>query len=154
MRVTSLLTALAASAASVVLAGGPAFAGNAHFIGSGTSASVSGTTVTVKFKEAGLESGSTSTIQVTGHIEMLVQCVNGGNKVPSDPKKTTFSSDISESGEFTAAKNGNLTGSLSLSGPPAASVLDCPGGQKATIMWVDFSNLVIDDLDTGAHYEL
>ena len=154
MRITSLLTTLAVSAASVALVAGPASAGNAHFIGSGTSASVSGSSVVVKFKEAGLESGSTSTIQVTGHIEMLVQCVNGGNKVPSDPKKTTFSDDVSNSGEFTAAKNGNLTGSLSLSGPSAASVLSCPGGQKATVMWIAFSDLSIDDLDTGAHLDL
>jgi hypothetical protein len=154
MRKSSILTTIAAAAATVVLAGGPAVAGNAHFIANATSASVSGSSVIVQFKEAGLESGSTSTIQVSGHIEMLVQCVNGGNKVPSDPKKTTFSGDVVASGEFTAAKNGNLTGSLSLSGPSAASVLSCPGGQTATIMWVDFSNLAIDDLDTGAHLDL
>lgn len=154
MRKSSILTGFAAAAATVVLAGGPAFAGNAHFIASGTSITSSGTELTVKFKEAGLESGSTSTIQVSAHLDMTVQCVNGGNKVPSDPKKTTISSDVSQSGEFTAAKNGNLTGSLSVGAPSAASVLDCPGGQKATTTELVWSNVSIDDLDTGAHLDL
>ena len=154
MRKSSILTSFAAAAASVVLAAGPALAGNAHFIASATEITSSGTELTVKFKEAGLESGSTSTIQVSAHLDMTVQCVNGGNKVPSDPKKTTISSDVSNSGEFTAAKNGNLTGSLSVSAPSAASVLDCPGGQKATTTELIWSNVSIDDLDTGAHLDL
>lgn len=154
MRKTSILTSFVAAAATVVLAGGPVFAGNAHFIASQTSVSSSGTSLTVKFKEAGLESGSTVTIQVSAHLDMTVQCVNGGGKVPSDPKKTTISSDISQSGEFTAAKNGNITGSLTVSAPSPASVLSCPGGQKATTTSLVWSNVRIDDLDTGAHLDL
>jgi hypothetical protein len=154
MRKTSILTAVAAVAASVVLAGGPAFAGNAHFIASQTSASSSGETLTVKFKEAGLESGSVETVQVSAHLDQTVQCVNGGNKVPSDPKKTTISSDVSQSGTFEAGKNGNLVGSLSVTAPSAASVLSCPGGQKATTTALVWSNVSIDDLTSGAHLDI
>lgn len=150
MRTTSLCTALAASATTLALAAGPAFAGNAHFIASQTSVSSNGTSLVVKFKEAGLESGSTSTIRFSAHLDMTVQCVNGGNKVPSDPKKTTISSDVSQSGDFTAAKNGNLIGTLSVGAPSASSVLDCPGGQKATVTALSWSNALIEDLDTGA----
>ena len=55
MRKSSILTAFATAAATAVLVGGPAVAGNGHFIASATSVTSSGTELTVKFKEAGLE---------------------------------------------------------------------------------------------------
>ena len=154
MRKTSILTAVATAAASVVLVGGTAVAGNAHFIANHTSVSVNGSSLTVKFKEAGLESGSVETIQVTAHLDMTVQCINGGNKNPADPKKTTVSSDFSNSGQFSAGKNGTVSGSLSVSAPSAASVLSCPGGQRATTTELVWSNVSIDDLTSGAHLDL
>ncbi|MBC7594800.1 MAG: hypothetical protein H7288_12820 [Kineosporiaceae bacterium] len=127
-----------------------AFAGNGHFISNATSASSSGSTLTVKFKEAGLQSGATETITISAHLDATYKCINGGGKNPSDPKKTTINSTVSQSGEFTAAKNGNLTGSLSVSAPAASSVLDCPGGQTATLMSVTWTNVSISDADSGA----
>ena len=111
----------ARSTAVLVLGGaGPALAGGSpHFIKSGTGASLSGTSLVVQFKEAGLSSGSVETIQATAHLDATYQCVNGGGNVPSDPKKTTISSDVSQSGVFTAGQNGNLVGSLTLSAPAA-----------------------------------
>jgi hypothetical protein len=129
-------------------------AGNAHFIASQTSASQSGATLTVKFKEAGLESGSVETIQITAHLDATYSCVNGGNKVPTDPKKTTVDQDFKASGTFTAGKNGNLIGALSISAPAASSVLDCPPGQKATLISAVWSDVSIDDLTSGAHLDI
>lgn len=154
MRTSSLLSVLGVSAASVLLAAGPAVAGNAHFIASHTSASASGLSLVVKFKEAGLESGSVETVQVSAHLDATYQCVNKGNHNPDDPKKTVLSADVAESGQFTAGKNGNLVGSLSLSAPAAASVLDCPKGQTATLTVVSWSDISIDDLTSGAHLDL
>ena len=151
MKISRALVALAATAALVLGGAGPALAGgSAHFIKSGTSASLSGTSLVVQFKEAGLSSGSTETVQATAHLDATYQCVNGGGNVPSDPKKTTISSDVSESGTFTAAKNGNLVGSLTLSAPAAASVLSCPGGQTSTLTSVMWSNVHVNDLTSGA----
>lgn len=127
-----------------------AFAGNGHFIANATTASSSDSTLTVKFKEAGLESGATETITVSAHLDATYQCINGGGNNPSDPKKTTVSSTLSQSGEFTAGKNGNLTGSLSVSAPAASSVLDCPNGQKATLTAAIWTNVSISDADSGA----
>ena len=45
-----------------------------------------------------------------------------------------------------------MSGSLDVSGPDPASVLDCPGGQKATLMAAVWSNVVVTDLDTGATF--
>src|SRR5262245_47510706 len=83
-----------------------AFAGNPHFIKNATSATRVGDNLVVSFKEAGLESGSTETITASADATATFQCVNGGGNVPSDPKKTTITTRVSESGEFTADKNG------------------------------------------------
>lgn len=149
-----IFAVIAAVCAALLLTTTAAQAGNAHFIASQTSASQSGSTLTVKFKEAGLASGSVETIQISAHLDAEYSCVNNGNKVPSDPKKTTISSDFQQSGTFTAGKNGNLTGSLSVSAPAASSVLDCPNGQRATLISAVWSDVSIDDLTSGAHLDL
>jgi len=108
----------------------------------------------VKFKEAGLESGATETIRITADLSAEYSCVNGGKKVPSDPKKTTVSGEFTAEDDFTALKNGNVTGSLSLFAPSATDVLDCPPGQRATLISAVWSNVSIDDLDSGAHLDI
>jgi hypothetical protein len=130
-----MMLALAASAVS---------AGSPHFIKSATSASASGNglpldtgdVVTVVFKEAGLQSGTTETVQISLSRTATYQCVNGGGNVPSDPKKTTTSSAATASGQFTAGTSGNIEGSLSLTlaPPPAPASFNCPGGQHAELL--------------------
>ena len=155
MSIRRTLAALAATAALVLVgAAGPAMAGSPHFIKNATSASLDGFDLVVDFKEAGLESGSVETVVASADLSATYSCVNGGNNVPSDPKKTTIDSRVSESGEFTAAKNGNLVGSLTLSPTPADVALDCPNGQTATLFSVVWSNVTIEDLDSGAFLAL
>lgn len=157
MSIQRIAAAAAAALAAVALAlagASPAVAGSPHFIRNATSASLDGVSLVVDFKEAGLEAGAVETIQVTAHLDALYQCVNKGGNVPSDPKKTTISSDVSESDEFTAAKNGNLVGTLTVDPPNAASVLDCPGGQRSTLVSVTWSDVIIDDLTSGASLAL
>lgn len=149
-----LFSLIAAVFAVLLFGTTAAHAGNAHFIASQTSYTTSGGTLTVKFKEAGLESGSTETIRISAHLDATYSCVNGGSKVPSDPKKTTISGDFSAEDDFTAGKNGNVSGSLSLFAPSASDVLDCPPGQRATFISAVWSNVSIDDLDSGAHLDL
>lgn len=140
-----------AAAAALLLAPGHALAGNPHFIASQTDATVSGTTLRVSFKEAGLESGSVETIRVTADAATTFQCINGGGKNPSDPKKTTVDTTVTASGNFTAAKNGNVTGTLTLQAPSASEVgFSCPPGQQATLVSAEFDNVVIEDLTSGA----
>src|SRR6266545_8239746 len=97
-----------------------AFAGSPHFIKNATFAARSGDNLVVSFKEAGLESGSVETVKASALATAVFECVNGGNNVPSDPKKTTISSDVSASGQFSADKNGNIQGSLTINPPSAA----------------------------------
>lgn len=150
MHVKALLVPTLAAATAVTLAAGPAFAGNPHFIKSQTSAHAEGTSLIVAFKEAGLPSGSVQTIQASAHLDAEYSCVNGGGNIPNDPKKTVVSSDLSASGVFPAAKNGQLTGTLVITAPAAETALDCPGGQTSTLMSVAWSNVRVDDLTNGA----
>ena len=128
----------------------PAHAGNPHFIKNATTATLSGTSLIVTFKEAGLPSGQTETISASSVLTATYQCINNGGKNPSDPKKTTITQPVSESGEFTADKNGNVTGTLTLSVPSASSQLDCPNGQTATLTAFSFGNVTVSDSTSGA----
>lgn len=147
-------TVLAVIAALAITAS-VAFAGNAHFIGSHTSGTLqNNNNLVVSFKEAGLESGSTSTITVSAIGTADYECINGGNKNPTADNKDTVESDLSVSGEFTATKNGNVTGSLTLN-PPGPGDFSCPPGQRLSGPTnVSYTNVVINDEDTGASLAL
>ena len=145
--------AAALTAVALALAGaGAAMAatGNPHFIGNATDASISGVSLVVEFKEAGLPSGAVETVVASADVSATYSCVNNGNKVPSDPKKTTIDARLSESGEFTAGRNGTISGSLTLSPTPADEALSCPPGQTATLFSVVYTNVTVEDLDSGA----
>ncbi len=133
-----------------------AAAGNAHFIGSATSASVNNAGALVcSFKEAGLESGSTETVTCNATGSTTYECVNGGNKNPSASNKTTTSSQLSASGQFTSSKSGNIVGSLTLSPPTAASLgFSCPSGQTVTFVSVTYSVVSISDSTSGATFNI
>lgn len=132
-----------------------AFAGNAHFLKAHTSGSLqSDGDLIVTFKEAGLESGSTSTITVSGTGTADYECINGGGKNPTADNKDTVSAELSVSGEFTADKNGNVRGSLTLN-PPGPGGFSCPPGQRLSGPTnVSYTNVVITDEDTGASLAL
>jgi hypothetical protein len=153
MKIRRAIIALVAASAMALAGASAASAapgGNPHFIGNATSASLSGTSLIVKFKEAGLPSGAVETITASAHLDATYSCVNNGGKVPADPKKTTISSDLSVSGTFTAGNNGQVVGSLTISTPAASSVLDCPPGQTATLESGTYSNVSVSDATSGA----
>jgi hypothetical protein len=151
MRIQNVFTVVAAAAGATVLAAAPAFAGSPHFIKNLTKVTDADlSSVTVAFKEAGLESGSVQTITVTAHLDATYQCVNRGGHNPNDPKKTVISGDYSKSGEFKAARNGNVIGSLTVTAPAASSVLDCPNGQTAKHTVSTWSNISVTDEDSTA----
>jgi hypothetical protein len=125
--------------------------GSAHFIKNATSAGLSGADLVVQFKEAGLSAGSTETITVTASTSTTYECVNGGGRNPSASNKTTTQSQASASDQFTADKNGNLVGSLTLSPPSASSLgFSCPPGQTTTFVSVTYSSVRLTDGTSGA----
>src|SRR3954451_12779036 len=112
-----LLVTIAAALAITALAvtGASAASGSPHFIKNATSASLSGANLVCKFKEAGLASGAVETVSCNATENVTYECVNGGGKNPSASNKKTIATTVSKSGTFTADKNGNIVGSLTLS---------------------------------------
>lgn len=144
---------IAAIVMALFLFSSPATAanGNPHFIKSATSATLSGSSLVVSFKEAGLSSGAVETVTVTATATTTYECVNNGGKNPKASNKTTTKTDVSTSGTFTADRSGNITGSLTLT-PPSATALgfSCPSGQTVTFVSVTYTNVAITDTTSGA----
>ena len=145
------ITAVLVSAIAVLAVSAPsAFAGNAHFIKNASSASLSGSNLVCQFKEAGLASGSVETVSCNATESVTYECVNGGGKNPSASNKHTFATTASKSGQFTADRNGNVVGSLTLSPASAASLgFSCPSGQTVTLVSVSYSNVGVVDSTSG-----
>jgi hypothetical protein len=145
---------IAISVLGLVLLGGTtamAASGHPHFIKSATSASLNGSKLVVNFKEAGLASGAVETVTVSATETITYECVNGGGMNPSASNKHTFVTTVSQSGTFTANKNGNIVGTLKLSPASAASLgFACPPGQTVTLVSVTYSNITITDSTSGA----
>lgn len=140
---------------AVAIANPATAAGSAHFIKNATGASLSGSTLTVNFKEAGLASGSVETITTSATAATTYECVNGGGNNPSASNKRSFQTTVSKSGTFTADKNGNLVGTQTLSPPSASSLgFSCPPGQTTTFVSVVYSNITISDATSGATFSV
>ena len=147
-----LVLLAAALAATALLATSAQAGGSPHFIKNATGTHLDGTSLVAEFKEAGLAAGSTETITLSANESIAYECVNGGDKNPAASNKQVFSETTSTSGEFTADKNGNLVGSLRLDPASAQSLgFSCPPGQKVTFVSVSYSNVTIEDEDSGTY---
>jgi hypothetical protein len=136
--------ALVASAFAVAaLAFAPAaFADSPHYV-KGPTATVSGNSLTVSWKAAGLGNTVTSAdFSLTGTANVTSQCfTKSGNPVNGVPKSETV--DVNVSGTF-PVRNGQVTGSLTVS---PLSTLTCTGNQHVVILSVSFDlTLTGDDL--------
>jgi hypothetical protein len=155
MRKILVLVAVSMTVAAVAAAGASAASGSPHFIKNASSASLSGANLVCKFKEAGLASGSVETVSCNATESVAYECVNGGGKNPSASNKHTFATTASKSGTFTADKNGNIVGTLTLSPASASSLgFSCPPGQTVTFVGVTYSNVSVTDVTSGASIAL
>ena len=138
------VTLLVATLAFLVLTAQAAMAVSPHFISA--SAARSGDNLVVQWKEAGLGDNLNIDYSATATATRVDSCVNGGNNVPADPKKTTTQAQVSAQGTF-SVKNGSVNGSLTLT--PPATTLTCPKGQKATLISLSYTGVSITDLTNG-----
>jgi hypothetical protein len=109
-----------------------AFAGSPHFIKSDTSATVSGNTLTVSGKEAGLGDEDQIHIEITA----TALCINPGGHHP----KAVNKQDVTGGGDF-PVQNGKANFSISVT---ATFQPDC-----TPPMTVDFTNIVVTDTTNG-----
>ncbi len=119
MRFVAVLAAVLAVAASAV----PAFAGSPHFVDDSVSASVSGSTLTVTGKEAGL--GDEAQVHVV--VTATANCVNPGGNQPSAANKES----VTAAGDF-PVQNGRADFSLS-----ATAVFQPPCSPPMSVAFTD-----------------
>lgn len=144
----STIFARTAIVASAVLfaAFGTALADNPHFI-KAVNQGISDSTDTITFKIAGLGDTVTTTVTVSADAAALYACRNKGKNFPEDPKKQEETGPVTNSGDFTSGKNGQITGGLTLSAP--ASTLECPPGQSLVLVCVQFENKQVSEPAAG-----
>jgi hypothetical protein len=119
-----------------------AVAASPHYI-KGPTATVSGNSLTVSWKAAGLgNTATTADFSLTGTANVTSQCfTKSGNPVNGVPKSETV--DVDVTGTF-PVRNGQVTGSLTVS---PLSTLTCTGNQHVEILAVSFDlTLTGDDL--------
>ena len=141
MRVQSFVR-IGLAVASLSLVTSPLWAA-AHF--QSASASKSGSNLTVSFRESGLGNGDVN-IQASATVTQQQACINGGDKNPSAANKRSFTSTNSSNGTFTA-KNGSVSGSLTLS--PPSTGFSCPGGMRLVTLSVTYSDVRVTDTTNG-----
>jgi hypothetical protein len=133
--------------AAVLLLAPPVNAASPHFIRASASGPNSSGQLTVDFKIAGLGDTVTTTVTASADATAVYACRNNGGNFPSDPKKEETSGPVSNSGQFTSGKNGQITGSPALS--PPASTLTCPPGQSRVLVSVTYTNVAVSEPSAG-----
>src|ERR1700756_148238 len=129
-RMLFIVSAVLATAAIAVPA---AFADSPHYV-KGPTATVSGNTLVVSWKAAGLGNTLTSAdFTLTGTVTTTSQCfTKSGNPVNGVPKSET--NQVNQSGTF-PVRNGQTTGSFTIS---PLSTPPCTGNQHVVILSVSF----------------
>ena len=109
---------------------------NSHWILDSTGCNTSGDPITCWFKVAGLGKNQGITITLSVDAQIQFSCRNPGGQDP--PPWQNLRRTLSDSATLTSGKNGQVTGSLSVSGsnasPPAASDV-CPNGNWTVVDW-------------------
>jgi hypothetical protein len=112
-RILRLIPACVALLIAAFVVAPPSYAGSPHFVSSAFTVSVSGTTLTVSGKEAGLGSET----QVHIEISATASCINPGSHHPKAANKAS----VTAAGDF-PVQNGKATFELSAT---AAFQPDC-----------------------------
>jgi hypothetical protein len=141
--VRRVLLILTASLFTLIAYGaGPALAISPHFISANGTLNSNGS-LTVNFKEAGLGANQNITYVLSADATATYVCVNRGGANPSASNKTIVAGPVSSTGTFNSGKNGNVTGSLTVS--PPFEDLNCPGGQTQQLASVSYTNVQLTD---------
>jgi hypothetical protein len=130
----------------LVVAAVPAQAVSPHFVRA--DAQLSGTNLTVSFKEAGLGTNQLINYTASADATATYVCVNRGGANPSAQNKTDVSGPVSATGTFSSGKNGQVTASLTIL-PPSAGSFSCPSGQSLQLAQVTYTNVAITDNTNG-----
>lgn len=112
----------------------------AHFLAA--SAALDGTNLVVSFRESGLGVGNVTEV-ASATVTALYACQNNGGQFPNAANKQLLTGPESATGSFEVTKNGDASGSLTLSLPP--STLVCPSGQHVVLASFSYTDVSITD---------
>jgi hypothetical protein len=140
---------LLATAATLSLGVGIAWAVNAHFINVRASIQQDGD-LDVSFKEAGLGTNQTINYLAEATATVTCTCVTNSGKCPNAANKETETSDVAEPATFNSGKNGNVTATITLEVPacPSSAPPTCGNGQTFVPSAVTWENIRLTDLTT------
>ena len=126
-----------------------AFAGGSpHFIKSATDVYIHMMgCLHADFKEAGLPSGAVETITLKGTAAVTFASINNGGNQPQASNKQTYVVQVRQSGQFTADKNGTISGFV-CTAPDRREVGSDPKGQTAV-----FVSIRLHQRDAGGRHE-
>jgi hypothetical protein len=135
-----------ATVVAMALAAAVALAASPHF--NKTSATQSGSSVTVSFKASGLGNVSEANFSLSATATAVYGCFTKSGHHPSDTKKEGPST-ATVSGTF-PVRNGTTSGSLTLT--PPASTLSCPNGQHVELMSGSYENVTLSGEGISASF--
>jgi hypothetical protein len=121
------LFAVSAFAATSAMADSP------HFIGT-PSATVSGNSLVITFKAAGLGTGDYADFSLTGTVNVSSRCYTKSNNKPQAANKQE-SINVDQNGSF-PVRGGQTTGSFTVT---PLSTLSCPPGQRVVIESISYN---------------
>jgi hypothetical protein len=119
----------------------PANAASPHFISA--SAALTGTNLTVSFKEAGLGDNQRIDYTASALAAATYVCVNEGGANPKARNKRNVIETTNATGTF-ETDNGQVTASLIIN-PPSAGDFSCPSGQSLRTAQVTYTQVEISD---------
>lgn len=134
-----ILTTLALAAALTIGVAGSAWAGSPHFVDDKVTATQTGNTLTVAFKEAGLG----DELQIHVVLTADAACVNPGSNKPQAENKQALLAE----GSF-PVQNGRAEGELS-----GTATFD-PSSPCPDPMTIEYSNVTLTDVANGISVSL
>jgi hypothetical protein len=107
--------------------------------------------LSISFDEAGLGNGDIN-YTASAAAQAFYGCINGGSNHPQATNKEAVNATTSAGGTF-KAKNGRVSGTLTLPVPPPPASFSCPSGQTAVLASVTYTGALLSDTTSGVSVE-
>ncbi|MFZ9629716.1 MAG: hypothetical protein ACO3C1_10245 [Ilumatobacteraceae bacterium] len=140
---------VAVAAASSLALVAPAAAAGAKF--QSASASVTNTgRLSVSFVEVGAGANQTYGYTARASSAATYVCLNSSGKVASATNKINVAGTVTQSGSYTADRNGKVVGTITVA--PVPSNLGCPNGQTLALANVTYTNVSVTDVSNSTTF--
>ena len=118
------------------------YAQNAHCIRTSASGINSAGDLAVSFKLAGFGRSETVHVTASASVTAVYACRNRGQHCPNAANNSTISGIRTAEGDFSAARNGSVRGSLTVEHPGPGS-FSCPPGQSRELACLTYGDITL-----------